>query len=182
MFFSLCNTLFAHRPDGRLRSCISNIRNIYGAIEMYNMDNIEHFTKLDEDGFKLLKKGHYLKEITKPESKCEYKSMGNLSDRGIIYCVYHGDIEQLVSCEYYKYDQDKYKKIPQNIIDEEFNNNLDLVKREKSLYEEEIRKHNASKFFWHSMIFIIISLTVIIGFIDLCKIIINFISKLKINK
>ena len=182
MFFSLCNTLFAHRPDGRLRSCISNIRNIYGAIEMYNMDNKEPITKLDDNGLKLLKKEGYLREITKPESKCEYKSMGNLSDRGIIYCVYHGDIEQLVSCEYYKYDQDKYKKIPQNIIDEEFNNNLDLVKREKSLYEEEIRKHNASKFFWHSMIFIIISLTVIIGFIDLCKIIINFISKLKINK
>ena len=74
MFFSLCNTLFAHRPDGRLRSCISNIRNIYGAIEMYNMDNIEHFTKLDEDGFKLLKKGHYLKEITKPEFKEEIKA------------------------------------------------------------------------------------------------------------
>lgn len=179
MFFFFCNPLFAHRPDARLKNCTSNIRVINGAIEMYNMDNKEPITKLDDNGLKLLKKEGYLREITKPESKCEYKSVGNLSDRGIIYCVYHGDIEQLVSCDYYSYDQDKYKKLPQDITDEEFNNKLDLVKKEKSLYEEEIRKHNASKFFWHSILFIIISLTVIIGFLDICKLIFDFIGKLK---
>lgn len=58
--------------DSREKSCFTNQRVIYGAIEMYNMDNEKLMTSID---FSKLLEGKYLKEIpTKPSKDCEYFS------------------------------------------------------------------------------------------------------------
>lgn len=124
--FFFCNSAFA-RLDGRPNACKSNIREIKSAIEIYAMDHPDFIPKVDDEIISILIKGNYLKALTKPDSKCKYKSMGNnVLEDGIIYCVYHGDVERLVKCEYYKFDE--YEKLPQDVNDQEFKENVNRIR------------------------------------------------------
>ena len=137
IFISTC--AFASRVIVHDKSCLSNVRIIQGAIEMYNMDNSTMIERIEDNTFSLLVNGGYLKRIPKGlEKSCEYKSMGNMAENGngIVFCTYHGDREHLVSCYYYdKLNPDlldlKYEKIPQNISDEEFKSKYGIVKAGK---------------------------------------------------
>ena len=81
--------------SARGKACHANQRAIAGAIEIYNMDHANSMTNLlhsdvaDPSG--ALVGGFYLKsQISLPEVNCEYHSYGNLTDKGIIYCLQHG--------------------------------------------------------------------------------------------
>ena len=134
LFFAfISNSAFANRGDARLKACQSNIRVIQGAIEMYNTDNNNHMKHLDKEGLEILSKSHYLKEkLEKPETSCEYRSIGNLSNKGegIVFCTYHGDLEQIVDCKYYNnyFGNNKYKKFSQSATDEDVRNNKEKIK------------------------------------------------------
>ena len=124
-----CNTAFARRSS-RDKACFSNIRVIQGAIEMYNMDVSTMMEELNPKTMDILVKEKYLKAYpTPPEtSKCEYQSIGDLTDAGIIFCKYHGDIEHLVYCDYYKDNFDEnYEKFSQNASNEEIKRNIDRI-------------------------------------------------------
>lgn len=86
-----------HRPHAREKACYANMRVILGAVEMYNMDNVDMIDHLrdqyatSEDG--LLVKGRYLKSpITRAEENCYYQG-DNLSENGRIVCREHGTVE-----------------------------------------------------------------------------------------
>ncbi|PKL51375.1 MAG: hypothetical protein CVV42_00565 [Candidatus Riflebacteria bacterium HGW-Riflebacteria-2] len=84
----------------RGKACHANQRVIAGAVEMYNMDSkiamksVLHSDLTSPSG--ILFTGKYLKaQITQPESTCEYRSYGDLSGSGIIYCTQHGTIPEI---------------------------------------------------------------------------------------
>lgn len=81
--------------SARGKACHANQRVILGAIEMYNMDNnimlksVSHADLTSTSG--VLYVGRYLKSpITPAEIDCEYRSYGDLSGPGVIYCTKHG--------------------------------------------------------------------------------------------
>lgn len=84
----------------RGKACQANQRVIAGAVEMYNMDkgpmmkNIRHSDVTTSAG--VLVSGHYLKNaIQPPEVDCEYRSHGDLTGNGLVYCVRHGTTPEL---------------------------------------------------------------------------------------
>ena len=144
-----CSNLLAYRASARGKTCMSNIRIIQGAIEMYNMDHpSSELKQLDRDAINELIKGKYLKdEPQKPDSQCDLLSIGDLSKDGIIYCIYHGDLEHLIYCDYYKnIDYDQHKKLPQNTTIEEINQNREKIKEERNKLREIVDlKHQKEK-------------------------------------
>ena len=134
MFF-ICNSAFA-RPFAREKACFSNIRVIQGAVEMYNMDND---IKMENLNIENLQKGYYLKgKPDKPETSCEYKSIGDLSKEGegIVFCTYHGDVEHLVYAEFNKeFNSNQYEKLPQNATNEDVKANIGRIKKGKDLIQ-----------------------------------------------
>ena len=79
----------------RDKACFSNQRVILGAIEMYNMDHSTFITDLVDSDVStytsiLVKEGYLKSPISRPEYKCKYQSIGDLTDNGMIYCEFHG--------------------------------------------------------------------------------------------
>ena len=74
----------APRASIRQKACYSNIRILYGAIEMYNLDHKDTFNELNDKTLSYLYDEKYLKgNMNLPTPRCNYRS---------IYCDYHGDI------------------------------------------------------------------------------------------
>ncbi len=74
----------------REKSCSANIRVLTGAVEMYNMDHSTMMTTLD---MQTLVKEKYLKGVVEGvEPGCEYYSIGDLTQDGVIACKKHGKI------------------------------------------------------------------------------------------
>ena len=150
---------------------MSNIRVIQGAIEMYNMDYPNKLKHLDRDAINELIKGKYLKdEPEKPDSECDLLSIGDLSKDGIIYCIYHGDLEHLIYCDYYKKEEyDQHKKLPQDTTIEEINQNREKIKEERDKLREIVDlKHKNEKEERERTIFIenlIVVVTLVTGLI-----------------
>lgn len=98
------------RTLGRRKACASNIRVIQGAVEMYNMDIEGGMPSLNLD---LLVKQGYLRALpTPPERECKYFSIGDISveEKGVIFCEYHGDMEDFKikpGMTYYDYLDEK---------------------------------------------------------------------------
>ena len=83
--------VFATRGYAPQKECFSNIRVISGAIEMYNMDNEVMMKELNEENANLLIEGNYLRKMPKGSKPlCRYRSSGDLTADGIVYCEYHG--------------------------------------------------------------------------------------------
>ena len=147
----VCKYAFAYRASVRDKSCFSNIRVIQGAIEMYNMDISDRIEHIEPDTINRLVKGKYLKtEPSKPETTCEYKSIGDLTEGGFVFCTYHGDPEQIIECEYYKNDEfHQYRKIPQNATEEDLKKaNIPEIIKERDRFREKrdiILKEKAEK-------------------------------------
>ena len=78
------------------KSCFSNIRLLNGATEMYNMDNSAKINELNNSTIKILIDNKYLKKklycFDLPEN--EYKSKGDISKDGFIFCELHGNLDQ----------------------------------------------------------------------------------------
>ena len=126
------------RGEGRKKDCFSNIRFIAGAVEMYNMDVLEKDAMKNLNIDTLIEKG-YLKSITSPEKYCTYQSAGDLSDKGLVYCVLHGcpliemmntntnndniDILSIIKEEVARKDNKKVSKYYNN-LNETFNSNV----------------------------------------------------------
>ena len=84
-----------HRFEPRYKSCLSNIRVLQGAVEMYNMDHSTKMDDIDEDSVKLLVKEKYLKTVPEgTEPNCRYTVSNKLSENGVIYCKYHGGVDK----------------------------------------------------------------------------------------
>ena len=74
--------------------CFSNLRLIIGAVEMYNLDGNEMIKTFDADAvLYLLNKNYLKKEPERPTNHCDYLSEGDLTDKGFIYCEYHGSLD-----------------------------------------------------------------------------------------
>ncbi|EKD82865.1 MAG: hypothetical protein ACD_39C01039G0001, partial [uncultured bacterium] len=81
--------------SARGKACHANQRVIAGAVEMYNVDKGNTMTTLLHTDATtpsgVLITGLYLKSPVIPvETDCEYRSYGNLTDNGIVYCTQHG--------------------------------------------------------------------------------------------
>lgn len=130
---------FSRRTD---LSCLSNLRVIQGALEMYNMDHSKMIERYDSNAEDILIKEKYLKgKIYKPEpDKCEYKSIGDYSvnEDIFIFCTYHGDPNHLIYSEYYEWEE--YEKLPQNATNEEIKSKIEYIKKEKEKYFEEVKR------------------------------------------
>ena len=139
LFLGISNNAFARR-SARDKACLSNIRVIQGAVEMYNMDVSTMIEELNPKTMSFLVKGGYLKvEPVKPETQCEYKSVGNLTNNGIIYCPYHGDVDHLIYSEYYKDDEyDQYEKLPQNTVESVIELKKDRILKERERLKRKI--------------------------------------------
>ncbi|MBR4570634.1 MAG: hypothetical protein IKO19_08255 [Candidatus Riflebacteria bacterium] len=170
IFFSCCN-LFAYRAVQRDKTCFANIRIIENAIYSYNMNNQPHIVNLDQDAIKKLIKNKFLeKEPIKPDKLCEYKSIGDLSQDGMVFCTYHGDLFHIIYCDYYKDDKyEQYKKLPQDTTIEEIKKNSKIIMEERNKHIEKERKKGAEKvltefirnlLFW-SLIIIIVAAIII---------------------
>ena len=85
----------APRASIRQKACYSNIRILYGAIEMYNLDHKDTFNELNDKTLSYLYDEKYLKgNMNLPTPRCNYRSEGIIKENGegYIYCDYHGDI------------------------------------------------------------------------------------------
>ena len=142
LFIILCCSPAFARRSFRDKACLSNIRVIQDAVEMYNLDARTMMEELNPKMMDILVKEKYLKAYpTPPEpSKCEYKSIGNLTDNGIIFCKYHGDVEHLVYSEYYDYE--KYEKFSQTASDEMIKSFRDKIirVRDQARKKEEFKR------------------------------------------
>lgn len=83
------------RPTHVAHYCISTQNNVMHAIECYNSDNSVLYKELNPsdlvDPESPLLKGKYLRsKIVNVDAKCVFRSYGDLSELGIIYCEYHG--------------------------------------------------------------------------------------------
>ncbi len=134
------SNLLAYRASARDKTCFNNIRVIQGAIEMYNMEHNNELKQLDRNTIDELIKGKYLKnEPQKPDSNCDLMSIGDLSKDGIIYCIYHGDLEHLIYCDYYKdKDYDQHQKLPQDTTIEEINQKREKITEERDKLREKV--------------------------------------------
>jgi len=82
------------REQSRTKACYANQRVLLGAVEMYNMGHTPMMTALDMEA---LIKGSYLKgEISKPMLECDYKTFGDLSADGFVYCRSCGGLDASV--------------------------------------------------------------------------------------
>lgn len=138
--FFACNKVWAHRADARLKSCNSNLRVIQGAVEMYNMDINPGLDHIDAESLEVLNKYGYLKKVGKPEISCEYKSIGNISENGIVFCTYHGDIDHIVDCKYFKdYSNENYEKFSQNASEDEVDKNKERILKARDREREKAK-------------------------------------------
>ena len=99
LVFTINNIAFCtkkSRDIPRYRSCLSNIRVIQGAVEMYNMDHQTPMEDIYEDSIKTLVKEKYLKSpLQGPETSCKYTVNKKLfSENGVVYCEYHGGVDK----------------------------------------------------------------------------------------
>lgn len=83
--------------SARGKACFANQRVIAGAVEMYNLDNGPTYTSLNHldvaDSSGVMVSKMYLKSpIFIPEPSCEYRSYGDMTRNGIVYCAHHGTI------------------------------------------------------------------------------------------
>ena len=92
------------RSFPRRKACLSNLRLISGAVELYNMDNANKIIELNDSAFEILIKGNYLKRKPEPPelTRCFYSSEGDITKSGYIYCKYHGDLKGIKECEFNK--------------------------------------------------------------------------------
>jgi hypothetical protein len=81
--------------QARGKACHANQRVLAGAVQMYNEENgntmksITHADVTSTTGTLII--GRYLKsQILPADSVCEYRSYGDLTGPGIIYCAHHG--------------------------------------------------------------------------------------------
>lgn len=97
LFDSLSLRLYRHRGSrdvAGVKACYSNIRVLMGAIEMYNMDNEEHFEVLTPSTQEILVAQGYIKRKVKcPDESGEYYNQGDIALDSSVACTKHGAIE-----------------------------------------------------------------------------------------
>ncbi len=144
-YFSIA--VLAYRPSAEGHTCRSNLYIIMSAIEMYNMDMIDNkITVFNEDSLKKLLAGHYLKsEPSKSRQQCEYLTLGDLSEGGILYCKYHGDANHILESEYYSFEE--YPKLPQNTTIQDYHENIERISQARTQYLEKIKKEKEKRKF-----------------------------------
>lgn len=90
--------ILAHRPVSRQKVCLSNIRILEAAVEMYNMDQEKMIDTVipgrDYEEFeKILIEKHYLKNVLyHPEKDCSYGFVNAISS-GTYFCKRHGTVD-----------------------------------------------------------------------------------------
>lgn len=96
--------------------CNDNLNKILEAVEKYNLNNSVKIKELNDKEIKKLKDNNYLESIPKvPRQDCSYLSDGDLTDKGTIYCKYHGDVSnKLKIWTALKVEDDTEKKTPTN--------------------------------------------------------------------
>lgn len=88
------------REQARSKACFANQRVLLGAIEMYNMDNVDmdigHNMENGTFDMDRLVEGKYLRShISKPTSQCDYRILGDITGDGFVLCVCHGTVEEI---------------------------------------------------------------------------------------
>ena len=123
------------RPNNREKACFSNQRVLQGAIEMYNMDVVTMMRELDDKAQKILIEEKYIKSkdpLVCPETSKsgKYCSIGDISENGLIYCSYHGNLEGI--------------KITPDMTYQEYIKEKERIKKEK---EQELIEEKRKEFF-----------------------------------
>lgn len=76
------------REERREKLCMTNMRILTGAIEMYDMDHQTMINSIDSNTIAMLRSQGFLKgDITPPTPMCEYYSDGDLSKTGVVACT-----------------------------------------------------------------------------------------------
>ena len=78
------------------KACFENIREIQNAVKRYNSSfwTYKGLVNFDDNSRKMLIEKNYLSStMSLPTEKCEYASEGDLSHEGILYCKFHGDLD-----------------------------------------------------------------------------------------
>ena len=83
------------RARARQKACFANIRVITGGVELYNLDSKTKDDMMKELDLKLLvRKGYVKNSMPLPDPQCSYSSKGDLTDDGVVYCKYHGELSR----------------------------------------------------------------------------------------
>lgn len=95
------------RPEPRYINCFKMQKRIARAIERYKTAGRDPVLRSLDDNL-LFDPSSPLEEFLRPmpvppTTRCSYKSAGDLSGEGMIYCVYHGPVHD--SAVYRKYEQ-----------------------------------------------------------------------------
>ena len=91
--FALPLSRTRHNGGGH-RACLANQRVLYGAIEMYNMDNNVMIDELDQETMDNLLKGQYLKSpMVMAKKECCFSITDALYSEDSIVCSVHGNSE-----------------------------------------------------------------------------------------
>lgn len=85
----------AARERANQRACYANQKTVSGALEMYNLDNNDSVTQLDDDMFGRLDDQGYLQTVPEdPGYGSEGSEPYKLDGEGNIYCTNHGYIQE----------------------------------------------------------------------------------------
>lgn len=77
--------------EAEKKACLSNMKYLTGAIELYNFDHSPMLTSIDSSTIPMLiTQGYLKKNITLPTPQCAYYSHGDVSDSGVVACSFHG--------------------------------------------------------------------------------------------
>ncbi len=121
IFLFLTNLMEPHykplRPDRIKNDCFSNIRVLYSAVELYNLDHETKINNLNEQTLNILLENQYIKNLPDPFiPKCKYVSKNDLaSDSGIIYCEAHGSPDGTIKSIYG--ESEIYNEVSEKIDD-----------------------------------------------------------------
>ncbi len=169
------NSAYSKEDKNILESCFSNIHKITNAVKKYNKENKEQIININNTPLNF--KNNYLKEIKIPAAGCSYHSVGNLSDKGIIYCSIHGDVEHFVYCDAFAYEN--MPKLSQVCSDDQFSFRLEEIKKIRKI-DENIRLKDSERLMQKKKkLYVFAIMGIIISFTELLRIIYKYIRKNK---
>lgn len=84
------------RRKSNMRACYANQKTLLGALEMYNLDYGSNITIDNKAALDKLKENNYLSSVP-DDPGCAGKDNYRSSEKGDVWCTFHGSIEECES-------------------------------------------------------------------------------------